>query len=85
MTVKPVLPMSKRDLLTLIGQTAGSTAMYMAMSSMGQAQASTFKGPIKLDGGAKGKSVLILGAGVAGLAGAVGRCAAGTALPNWAG
>ena len=32
-----------------------------------EAQASTFKGPIKLEGDAKGKSVLILGAGVAGM------------------
>lgn len=65
------LPMSKRDLLALIGKTAGATAMYMAMSSFGQAQASTFKGPIKLDGDAKGTSVLILGAGVAGLTAAL--------------
>ena len=71
MTQKPVLPMSKRDLLSLIGQTAGSTAMYMAMASLGQAQASTFKGPIKLEGGAKGASVLILGAGVAGMVSAL--------------
>ncbi|MBU6266520.1 MAG: NAD(P)/FAD-dependent oxidoreductase [Sphingomonadales bacterium] len=63
----PALPMTKRDLLSMIGKTAGSTAMYMAMSSFGQAQASTFKGPITLDGDPKGASVLILGAGVAGM------------------
>ncbi|MBO9576200.1 MAG: NAD(P)/FAD-dependent oxidoreductase [Sphingobium sp.] len=67
MTDKSAMPMSKRDLLALIGKTAGATAMYTMMSSFGQAQASTFKGPIKLDGGAKGASVLILGAGVAGM------------------
>jgi len=66
-----VLPLSKRDLLTLIGRTAGASAMYMAMTSLGQAQTSPFKGPVKLDGDAKGASVLILGAGVAGLVAAL--------------
>ena len=63
--------MSKRDLLTMIGRTAGASAMYMAMSSLGEAHASTFKGPVKLDGDAKGASVLILGAGVAGMVAAL--------------
>jgi monoamine oxidase len=71
MTDVPGLPMSKRDLLTLIGRTAGASAMYMAMSSLGQAQESPFKGPVKLDGDPKGASVLILGAGVAGLVAAL--------------
>jgi monoamine oxidase len=71
MTDKPVLPMTKRDLLGLIGKTAGASAMYMAMTSLGQAQTSPFKGPIKLDGDPKGASVLILGAGVAGLVAAL--------------
>ncbi|MCW2391033.1 monoamine oxidase [Sphingobium sp. B1D7B] len=71
MTDTNALRMSKRDLLALIGTTAGASAMYMAMSSLGQAQASTFKGPIKLEGGAKGASVLILGAGVAGMTAAL--------------
>jgi monoamine oxidase len=64
-------PMNKRELLTLIGRTAGASAMYMAMNSLDQAQASNFKGPVKLDGGAKGASVLILGAGVAGMTAAL--------------
>ncbi|MET0587810.1 MAG: NAD(P)/FAD-dependent oxidoreductase [Novosphingobium sp.] len=63
--------MSKRDLLGLIGTAAGGTAMYMAMGAFEQAKASTFKGPVKLDGGAKGASVLILGAGVAGMTAAL--------------
>ena len=71
MAEKPVLPMSKRDLLSLIGKTAGGTAMYMAMSTFGQAAASPFKGPIKLDGDAKGASVIVLGAGVAGMVAAL--------------
>ena len=65
MTETTTTGMTKRDLLSLIGRTAGSTAMLMAMARMGQVQASTFTGPIRLDGGAKGASVLILGAGVA--------------------
>lgn len=71
MTETPPTAMSKRDLLTLIGKSAGATAMYMAMSSLGQAHASTFKGPIKLEGGGKGASVLVLGAGVAGMVSAL--------------
>jgi monoamine oxidase len=63
--------MSKRDLFGLIGTAAGSTALYMAMGAFGQAQASNFKGPIKLDGDAKGTTVLILGAGVAGMTAAL--------------
>jgi len=63
--------MNKRDLLALIGATAGGTAMYMAMGAFDQARASTFTGPPKLDGGAKDKSVLIIGAGVAGLTAAL--------------
>lgn len=71
MTEHSGLPMSKRDLLTLIGRTAGATAMYMAMTSFDQAKASNFTGPIKLDGDPKGASVLILGAGVAGMTAAL--------------
>lgn len=63
--------MSKRDLLSLIGKTAGASAMYAAMTSLGHAQASSFNGPIKLSGDPKGASVLILGAGVAGMASAL--------------
>ncbi|MDP3548953.1 MAG: flavin monoamine oxidase family protein [Novosphingobium sp.] len=67
MPLTSALPMSKRDLLALIGKAGGASAMYFAMSGMGQAQASPFKGVPVLDGGAKGASVLILGAGLAGL------------------
>jgi monoamine oxidase len=68
---KPRVTMSKRDLLSLIGKTAGATAMLMAMAPLGQAHASTFKGPIKLEGDAKGTSILILGAGLAGMVSAL--------------
>lgn len=63
--------MTKRELLGMIGKTAGATAMYMAMTSMGHAQASPFKGPVRLSGAPKGASVLILGAGVAGMVAAL--------------
>ncbi|TWT14066.1 flavin monoamine oxidase family protein [Reyranella sp. CPCC 100927] len=58
---------SRRDLLTLIGTMAGSAVMYQAMTSLGFAADSPYSGPIKLEGDPKGASVLILGAGLAGL------------------
>jgi monoamine oxidase len=60
-------PMSRRRLLAMIGTAAGSSAMYQAMTTLGLAAESTYKGPIRLDGDPKGASVLVLGAGVAGL------------------
>jgi monoamine oxidase len=62
---------SRRDLLTLIGTVSGSAAMYHAMTSLGFASDSGYKGPIKLDGDPKGASVIILGAGLAGMAAAL--------------
>jgi monoamine oxidase len=41
--------------------------MYQAMTSLGHAAESDYRGPPKLDGAPKGASVLILGAGLAGL------------------
>src|SRR5258708_13542210 len=61
---------SRRDLLRMIGLTAGSTAMYQAMSSLGFAAESPYRGPIDLQGTPKGASVLILGAGMAGMSAA---------------
>jgi monoamine oxidase len=45
--------------------------MYQAMTSLGLAAASNYEGPLKLDGDPKGASVLILGAGLAGLVAAL--------------
>jgi monoamine oxidase len=59
--------MSRRALLDLIGSAAGGAAMYQAMASLGHAAESPYSGPIRLDGDPKGASVLILGAGLAGL------------------
>ena len=71
MTEPTGFQMTKRDLLGLIGRTAGAGAMYAAMTTYGHAQESPFKGPVKLDGDPKGASVLILGAGVAGMTAAL--------------
>ena len=59
--------MSRRDLLRMIGVTAGGAAMYQAMSTLGFAAESSYRGPIDLQGTPKGASVLILGAGMAGM------------------
>ena len=61
----------RRDLLSLIGAMAGSAAMYHAMTSLGFASESPYKGPVKLQGDPKGASVLILGAGLAGMTAAL--------------
>ncbi|WP_454625527.1 FAD-dependent oxidoreductase [Bradyrhizobium cenepequi] len=61
----------RRDLFSLIGTMAGSAAMYHAMTSLGFASESTYKGPVQLDGDPKGASVLILGAGLAGMTAAL--------------
>jgi hypothetical protein len=63
--------LSRRDLLSLIGAMAGSAAMYHAMTSLGFASESPYKGPLKLEGDPKGASVLVLGAGLAGMAAAI--------------
>jgi monoamine oxidase len=62
---------SRRDLLSLIGAVAGSAAMVHAMTALGFAAESGYKGPIKLEGDPKGASVLILGAGLAGMTAAL--------------
>jgi monoamine oxidase len=61
----------RRDLLSLIGAVAGSAAMYHAMTSLGFASESPYQGPIRLKGDPKGASVLILGAGLAGMTAAL--------------
>ncbi|MGY4327365.1 monoamine oxidase [Bradyrhizobium sp. LB7.2] len=65
------LTVRRRDLLSLIGTVAGSSAMYHAMTALGFASESRYTGPIRLDGDAKGASVLILGAGLAGMTAAL--------------
>jgi monoamine oxidase len=67
----PQKSMSRRDLLALIGTAAGSAAMLHAMTQLGFAAESTYTGPIKLEGDPKGASVLVLGAGLAGMTAAL--------------
>ncbi len=62
---------SRRSLLGMIGAVAGSAAMYHAMTELGYAEGSTFTGPIKLSPPPADTSVLILGAGVAGMVAAM--------------
>lgn len=62
---------SRRDLLAMIGKVAGGSAMYGAMHTLGFAEESSYSGPIRLDGAPKGTTVLILGAGLAGLVSAL--------------
>ncbi|WP_221621905.1 flavin monoamine oxidase family protein [Variovorax sp. KBW07] len=71
MTTKNNTLFSRRDLLALIGKTAGGGAMYQAMTSLGFAAESNYNGPPKLDGAKRGASVLVLGAGLAGMAAAL--------------
>jgi monoamine oxidase len=71
MTEERTAPISRRRLLAMIGIAAGSSAMYQAMTSLGLADESTYQGPIRLEGDPKGASVLILGAGIAGLVAAL--------------
>jgi monoamine oxidase len=55
----------------MIGTVAGSAVMYQAMSELGHAGESGYTGPLKLSGDSKGTSVLILGAGLAGMSAAL--------------
>jgi monoamine oxidase len=66
----PTADLSRRDLLRMIGVAAGGASMYQAMSTLGIAADSPYRGPIDLQGVPKGASVLILGAGMAGMAAA---------------
>ena len=51
----------------MIGLSAGGAAMYQAMHSLGFAAESSFRAPIQLGAAPRGSSVLVLGAGIAGL------------------
>jgi monoamine oxidase len=59
--------MSRRELLRTIGLAAGGAAMYQAMTALGFAAESRRTGPVDLSGAPRGASVLILGAGIAGM------------------
>lgn len=61
--------LSRRRFIEMMGAVGGSAAAYHAMTSLGFAQASTNAVP-QLQGSGQGKSVLILGAGLAGMSSA---------------
>ena len=67
MNSEPPRTTSRRALLTRVGAIAGSAAVYRLMTSLGLAAESTYRGPIRLDGDPRGASVLVLGAGLAGM------------------
>ena len=60
-------PQTRRDLLTMIGKMGGGVALYQAMTALGHAAETQFAGPPMLSGARPGASVVVLGAGLAGL------------------
>ena len=66
MTDLPQSP-TRRQLLSMIGKTAGGAAMYQAMTSLGFASESSFQAEMNLTGAPEGASIVILGAGLGGL------------------
>jgi monoamine oxidase len=58
---------TRRQLLSTIGMLGGSALMYNMMTTLGYAAESQFKGPPNLSGARKGASVIVLGAGLAGM------------------
>lgn len=69
--------LSRRNLLSMIGKVAGGGLMYQAMTSLGHAAESSYRGPNELSPAKKKSSVLILGAGLAGMTAAYELRAAG--------
>jgi monoamine oxidase len=58
---------TRRQLLSAIGMIGGSAALYQAMTTMGHAAETQFHGPPNLSGAKPGASVIVLGAGLAGM------------------
>ncbi|HVZ28327.1 MAG TPA: flavin monoamine oxidase family protein [Rhizomicrobium sp.] len=58
---------SRRKFLTAIGMVAGADTLYQAMTTLGYGAETQFNGPPQLSGTRAGASVLVLGAGLAGL------------------
>ena len=58
---------SRRELLMMIGRVGGGLAMYQAMTALGHAAETQFTGPPNLTGARAGSTVLVLGAGLAGM------------------
>jgi monoamine oxidase len=60
-------PPTRRQLLSMIGKVGGGAALYQAMTVLGHAEDSQFRGPPHLTGAKPGASVLVLGSGLAGM------------------
>jgi monoamine oxidase len=58
---------TRREVLHAIGVMGGASVLYQAMSAMGHAAETQFKGPPNLSGARPGASVVVLGAGLAGM------------------
>lgn len=58
---------TRRELLSMIGKAGGGLAMYQAMTALGHAAETQFTGPPQLSGARPGSTVLVLGAGLAGM------------------
>ena len=58
---------TRRQLLTAIGMMGGTAALYQAMTTMGHASETQYKGAPDLSGARSGASVLVLGSGLAGM------------------
>ena len=67
MNSDPLKTSSRRALLARIGAGVGGAAVYRLMTSLGFAAPSTYRGPLRLEGDPRGASVLVLGAGLAGM------------------
>src|SRR5271157_1120199 len=63
--------LNRRRLIELVGASVGGAAAYQVMTRLGFASESPYRGPIKLEGDPKGASVIILGAGLAGMTAAI--------------
>ncbi len=58
---------TRREVLHAIGVAGGASVLYQAMATMGHAAETQFAGPPNLTGARPGASVLVLGAGLAGM------------------
>ncbi|MDZ4374058.1 MAG: flavin monoamine oxidase family protein [Phenylobacterium sp.] len=58
---------TRRQLLNAIGLMGGTAAVYQLMTTFGHAAETRFPGPPNLSGARKGQSVIVLGAGLAGM------------------
>jgi len=71
MSDSPTPALSRRRLIELVGLTLGGAGAYQVMTRLGFASESPYRGPIRLDGDPKGASVVVLGAGLAGMTAAI--------------